>query len=229
CALSGDFVVIARFKGKSGVVASGPEGVLFRYCNHTCFLPVGDQVDLSKSKVDVMPSYRDQIPEDGFSLSLMIVPDEEDDGGSSFAFQEQDQVKVGRTASQQGLADLSSFHHVTPLLPRLDKLLGQGFPPEASTLALQLSNNELSAAVAMMEETPLQDLMTFRLTLSPRSSEGSSPNRRARFKSISVVSPGSLLESDQGDLSFDQYDDSHHGAVGTNLPSTGPLSSAIMR
>ena len=51
CALSGDFVVIARFKGKSGVVASGPEGVLFRYCNHTCFLPVGDQVDLSKSKV----------------------------------------------------------------------------------------------------------------------------------------------------------------------------------
>ena len=33
----------------------------------------------------------------------------------------------------------------------------------------------------------------------------------------------------QGDLSFDQYDDSHHGAVGTNLPSTGPLSSAIMR
>ena len=50
-----------------------------------------------------MPSYRDQIPEDGFSLSLMIVPDEEDDGGSSFAFQEQDQVKVGRTASQQGI------------------------------------------------------------------------------------------------------------------------------
>ena len=100
-------------------------------------------------------------------------------------------------ADWSGLADLSSFHHVTPLLPRLDKLLGQGFPPEASTLALQLSNNELSAAVAMMEETPLQDLMTFRLTLSPRSSEGSSPNRRARFKSISVVSPGSLLESDQ--------------------------------
>lgn len=48
-----------------------------------------------------------------------------------------------------------------------------------------------------MEETRLQDLMTYRLVLSPRSSEGFSPNRRARFKSISVVSPGSILESDQ--------------------------------
>lgn len=98
-----------------------------------------------------------------------------------------------------GLADLSSFHFVTPLLPKLDKLLGQGFPPEASTLALQLSNNDLNAAVAIMEETQLQDLMTYRLTLSPRSSEGFSPNRGLRSKSISVVSPGSMsmLESDQ--------------------------------
>lgn len=48
-----------------------------------------------------------------------------------------------------------------------------------------------------MEETRLQDLMTYRLVLSPRSSEGFSPHRRARFKSISVVSPGSILESDQ--------------------------------
>lgn len=86
---------------------------------------------------------------------------------------------------------------MTPLLPKLDKLLGQSFPPEASTLALQLSNNDLSAAVAIMEETQLQDLMTYRLTLSPRSSEGFSPNRGLRSKSISVVSPGSMLESDQ--------------------------------
>ena len=67
-----------------------------------------------------------------------------------------------------GLADLSSFHFVTPSLPRLDKLLGQGFPPEASTLALQLANNDLNLAVTMMEETPLQELMTYRLSLSPR-------------------------------------------------------------
>lgn len=96
-----------------------------------------------------------------------------------------------------GLADLSSFHFVTPLLPRLDKLLGRGFPPEASTLALQLANNDLSAAITMMKESPLQDLMTYRLALSPRSSEGFSPNRGLRAKSISVVSPGSMLESDQ--------------------------------
>lgn len=99
--------------------------------------------------------------------------------------------------STAGLADLSSFHFVTPSLPRLDKLLGQGFPPEASTLALQLSNNDLNLAVTMMEETPLQELMTYRLSLSPRSSEGFSPHRRTRFKSISVVSPGSMMESDQ--------------------------------
>lgn len=97
-----------------------------------------------------------------------------------------------------GLADLSSFHFVTPLLPKLDKLLGQGFPPEASTLALQLCNNDLNAAVTIMERTPLQERMTYRLTLSPRSLEGFSPNRGGlRSKSISVVSPGSLLESDQ--------------------------------
>lgn len=97
-----------------------------------------------------------------------------------------------------GLADLSSFHFVTPLLPKLDKLLGQGFPPEASTLALQLCNNDLNAAVAIMERTPLQESMTYRLTLSPRSLEGFSPNRGGlRSKSISVVSPGSMLESDQ--------------------------------
>ncbi|CAM9399415.1 unnamed protein product, partial [Laminaria digitata] len=175
--LAGDFVVIARFKGTEGAAETGPDGVLFRYCNHTCFLPAG-QVMLRKRQVDVMPSYRDQIPDDVFSVSLVIVPDVDDDNGSSFSFQEQDHVKVGPAATQQGLADLSSFHFVTPSLPRLDKLLGQGFPPEASTLALQLSNNDLNLAVTMMEETPLQELMTYRLTLSPRSSEGFSPHRR---------------------------------------------------
>lgn len=54
-------------------------------------------------KVDVMPSYRDKISDDKFLMSLMIVPEDEDDGGSCFAFQEQDHVKVGRAASQQGL------------------------------------------------------------------------------------------------------------------------------
>lgn len=49
-----------------------------------------------------MPSYRDQIPDDVFSLSLVIVPDVDDDNGSSFAFQEQDHVKVGPAATQQG-------------------------------------------------------------------------------------------------------------------------------
>lgn len=55
CSLSGDFVVIVRFKGRNGEAATGPEGVLFRYCNHTCFLPAGDQVNLSKSKVRSSP------------------------------------------------------------------------------------------------------------------------------------------------------------------------------
>ncbi|CAN0434598.1 unnamed protein product, partial [Ectocarpus sp. 8 AP-2014] len=68
--LTGDFVVIARFKGTDGAAETGPEGVLFRYCNHTCFLPQGEQVVLRKSEVDVMPSYRDQIPDDVFSVSL---------------------------------------------------------------------------------------------------------------------------------------------------------------
>lgn len=106
---------------------------------------------------------------------------------------------VVKHSPRAGLADLSSFHHVTPSLPRLDKLLGQGFPPEAATLALQLSNNDHSEAVALMEGTRLQDLMTYRLVLSPRSSEGAvSPNRRARFKSISVVSPvGSMVDTEQ--------------------------------
>lgn len=104
----------------------------------------------------------------------------------------------------KGLADLSSFHHVTPSLPRLDKLLSHSFPPEAATLALQLSNNDHAEAVALMEETRLQDLMTYRLVLSPRSSEGAaSPNRRGRGKSISVVSPGSVMESEQ--VSFGKF------------------------
>lgn len=50
-----------------------------------------------------MPSYQDKISDDKFHMSLMIVPDDEDDGGSCFAFQEQDHVKVGRAASQQGV------------------------------------------------------------------------------------------------------------------------------
>ncbi|CBN77967.1 conserved unknown protein [Ectocarpus siliculosus] len=219
--LTGDFVVIARFKGTDGAAETGPEGVLFRYCNHTCFLPQGEQVVLRKSEVDVMPSYRDQIPDDVFSVSLVLVPEEEEDAGSSFSFQEQDQVKVGPAATQQGLADLSSFHFVTPLLPRLDKLLGRGFPPEASTLALQLANNDLSAAITMMKESPLQDLMTYRLALSPRSSEGFSPNRGLRAKSISVVSPGSMLESDQGNLSLDHYEDSQHSRDSLDGPGGG--------
>lgn len=49
-----------------------------------------------------MPSYRDQIPDDVFSVSLVIVPDVDDDNGSSFSFQEQDHVKVGPAATQQG-------------------------------------------------------------------------------------------------------------------------------
>lgn len=52
-ALSGDFVVIARFRGTDGGAELGPEGVLFRYANHTCFLPEGDQVSLRKSEVRV--------------------------------------------------------------------------------------------------------------------------------------------------------------------------------
>lgn len=124
-------------------------------------------------------------------------------------------VDTRRHKRHAGLADLSSFHHVTPSLHRLDKLLGQGFPPEAATLALQLANNDPGGAMALMEETRLQDLMTYRLVLSPRSSEGggASPNRRSRFKSISVVSPGSLIESEQvseqvrpgGGLYFDSF------------------------
>lgn len=86
---------------------------------------------------------------------------------------------------------------MTPSLPRLDKLLSHGYPPEAATLALQLANNDHGGAVALMTETRLQDLMTYRLVLSPRSSEGAtSPNRRGRGKSISVVSPGSVMESE---------------------------------
>lgn len=49
-----------------------------------------------------MPSYRDQIPEDVFSVTLVVVPDDDDETGSNFAFQEQDQVKVGPAATQQG-------------------------------------------------------------------------------------------------------------------------------
>lgn len=49
--LTGDFVVIARFKGTDGAAETGPEGVLFRYCNHTCFLSQGEQVVLRKSEV----------------------------------------------------------------------------------------------------------------------------------------------------------------------------------
>lgn len=59
-----------------------------------CFPPL--------QKVDVMPSYRDQIPDDAFSVSLVIVPEDDEDAGSSFAFQEQDQIKVGPAATQQG-------------------------------------------------------------------------------------------------------------------------------
>lgn len=55
-------------------------------------------------QVDVMPSYRDQIPDDAFSMALVIVPEDDEDTGSSFTFQEQDQVKVGPAATQQGRA-----------------------------------------------------------------------------------------------------------------------------
>lgn len=57
---------------------------------------------VGEQKVDVMPSYKDQIPEDVFRVSLMIVPDVEDDAGSSFAFQEPDQVLTGQAATMQG-------------------------------------------------------------------------------------------------------------------------------
>lgn len=50
--LAGDFVVIARFKGTDGGAQTGPDGVLFRYCNHTCFLPAG-QVMLRKRQVRI--------------------------------------------------------------------------------------------------------------------------------------------------------------------------------
>ena len=50
--LAGDFVVIARFKGTDGGAETGPDGVLFRYCNHTCFLPAG-QVMLRKRQVRI--------------------------------------------------------------------------------------------------------------------------------------------------------------------------------
>lgn len=43
--------MIARFGGTDGAAETGPDGVLFRYCNHTCFLPEGDQVILTKSEV----------------------------------------------------------------------------------------------------------------------------------------------------------------------------------
>lgn len=53
--LTGDFVVIGRFRdaGGGGGGGSGARagGVLFRYVNHTCFLPQGDQVSLRKSQV----------------------------------------------------------------------------------------------------------------------------------------------------------------------------------
>lgn len=49
-----------------------------------------------------MPSYREQIPDDAFNVSFMIVPDSEDDSATSFNFQEQEQVKVGGSATQQG-------------------------------------------------------------------------------------------------------------------------------
>lgn len=49
--LSGDFVVITRFRRTGAAAAAGTEGVLFRYVNHTCFLPGGDQVSLSKHEV----------------------------------------------------------------------------------------------------------------------------------------------------------------------------------
>lgn len=58
-------------------------------------------------QVDVMPSYKDQIPADSFRLSLMIVPEEDDDNGSNFAFQEPDQVLVSQAATMQG--DVLSF------------------------------------------------------------------------------------------------------------------------
>lgn len=48
-----------------------------------------------------MPSYKDQIPASVFKLNLMIVPDEEDDGGN-FSFQEPDQVLVSQAATMQG-------------------------------------------------------------------------------------------------------------------------------
>lgn len=51
--LTGDFVLIARFKGTDGGAETGPEGVLFRYCNHTCFLPEGGQVVLRSSEVRI--------------------------------------------------------------------------------------------------------------------------------------------------------------------------------
>lgn len=54
--LTGDFVVIGRFKGTGGEAegsggGAGAHGVLFRYVNHTCFLPDGDQVSLRKNQV----------------------------------------------------------------------------------------------------------------------------------------------------------------------------------
>lgn len=48
-----------------------------------------------------MPSYKDQIPADVFKLNLMIVPEEEEDGGN-FSFQEPDQVLVSQAATMQG-------------------------------------------------------------------------------------------------------------------------------
>lgn len=57
-ALSGDFVVIARFGGAAGGADGGPDGVLFRYVNHTCFLHERETLVLHKSQVWYAVSYR---------------------------------------------------------------------------------------------------------------------------------------------------------------------------
>ncbi|CAN0103127.1 unnamed protein product, partial [Discosporangium mesarthrocarpum] len=216
--LSGDFVVMARFAGAGAGVGAGAgmglDSVLFRYVNNTAFLPPGAQVTLTKSQVDMMPQYKDSFEEDEFLMTLVIQTDREDDESSSFAYHEPDRVLRGPTATMQGLADLSSFHYVTPHLPRLDKLLAMGYPPEAATLALQLANNDHDKAVKLMVAANLQEKMAYRLQISPRSSEGSaSPYRsRGKSRSISVMSPGSLLGSEQEEnLYLENYEDSMHG------------------
>jgi len=193
--LHGDFVVICRFGGEESQVYS-EDGKLFRYINSTLFLDEG-VLELQKKKVDIMPAYKDNFDDDEFQLTLMFSGADADETSRTPIATVAPDLEIlppfSLEASRKGLLEICQCHTLNPELRQLDMLLEKGYPLEASTLALQLSCNELEEAL---------DFLSAMMSLLPSNSSEDEPT--SLMQPTSSPSPGRAA-TEKFDLGFGAY------------------------